>query len=111
MSSARALSLQALLDQIPNIVDHLYNQPLTLLGTFPDLPPEFTNWRDEQHAWRESVALFDQSYHMTNLYLSGPDISVALTLCSCSSILGSTLFEISARGKPSSWSLVVLRVL
>ncbi|MBX5466584.1 MAG: aminomethyl transferase family protein [Firmicutes bacterium] len=66
-------SLQELLDHIPNLVDHLYNQPLTLLGTFPEVPPEFTNWRDEQHAWRETVALLDQTYHMTNLYLSGPD--------------------------------------
>lgn len=65
-------SLQDLLNRIPSIVDHLCNQPLTLLGTFPDLPPEFTNWRDEQQSWRETVALFDQSYHMTNLYLSGP---------------------------------------
>ncbi len=73
MAQQAASSLQALLERVPNIVDHLYNQPLTLLGTFPDLPPEFTNWRDEQHAWRETVALFDQSYHMTNLYLSGPD--------------------------------------
>jgi vanillate/3-O-methylgallate O-demethylase len=72
MTRGEPRSLQDLLDRIPNVVDHLYNQPLTLLGTFPDLPPEFTNWRDEQHAWRESVALFDQSYHMTNLYLSGP---------------------------------------
>lgn len=69
----QAGTLQELLDRTSNIVDHLYNQPMTLLGTFPDVPPEFTNWRDEQHAWRDAVALFDQTYHMTNLYLSGPD--------------------------------------
>lgn len=27
---------------------------------FP-IPPEFSNWRDEQRAWREGVALMDQS--------------------------------------------------
>jgi vanillate/3-O-methylgallate O-demethylase len=40
--------------------------------TFPVLP-EFTNWRSEQRAWRTSCVLFDQSHHMTDLYLSGRD--------------------------------------
>lgn len=34
---------------------------------------EFTNWRSEARAWRESCAFMDQSHHMTNLYLEGPD--------------------------------------
>jgi glycine cleavage system aminomethyltransferase T len=34
---------------------------------------EFSNWRDEQRAWRETCALFDQSHHMTDLYVKGPD--------------------------------------
>jgi vanillate/3-O-methylgallate O-demethylase len=40
--------------------------------TFP-VAPEFTNWRSEQRAWREGCALLDQSHHMTDLYLRGPD--------------------------------------
>jgi len=40
---------------------------------FPVVRPEFTNWRDEQRAWKESCALFDQSHHMTDLYIEGPD--------------------------------------
>ncbi len=40
---------------------------------FPSVPPEYTNWRDEQRAWRETCALFDQSHHMTDLYVEGPD--------------------------------------
>lgn len=40
---------------------------------FPVVPSEFTNWRDEQRSWRETAALFDQSHHMTDLYLNGPD--------------------------------------
>jgi vanillate/3-O-methylgallate O-demethylase len=40
---------------------------------FPVVPAEFTNWRDEQRSWRESCALFDQSHHMTDLYVEGPD--------------------------------------
>ena len=39
---------------------------------FP-IAPEFTNWIEEQRAWRESAALMDQSFHMTDLYVSGPD--------------------------------------
>jgi vanillate/3-O-methylgallate O-demethylase len=40
---------------------------------FPGVPSEFTNWRDEQRSWRETCALFDQSHHMTDLYIEGPD--------------------------------------
>ena len=35
--------------------------------------PEFTTWRDEQRAWREGIAFYDQSFHMTTTYLRGPD--------------------------------------
>ncbi|GAA1973442.1 aminomethyl transferase family protein [Microbacterium pumilum] len=41
--------------------------------TFP-VAPEFTNWRDEQRAWNTSVALMDQSHHMTQLFLGGADL-------------------------------------
>ena len=41
---------------------------------YPKVPAEFSNWRDEQVAWRETCALFDQSHHMTDLYLEGPDV-------------------------------------
>jgi len=39
----------------------------------PGCPYEFTNWRREQKAWRETAVLFDQSHHMVNLFLSGPE--------------------------------------
>ena len=39
---------------------------------FP-VPDEHTNWRDEQRAWLETAVLFDQSYHMTDLFIDGPD--------------------------------------
>jgi vanillate/3-O-methylgallate O-demethylase len=39
---------------------------------YPAVPAEFTNWRDEQVSWRETCALFDQSHHMTDLYIEGP---------------------------------------
>jgi vanillate/3-O-methylgallate O-demethylase len=41
---------------------------------YPKVPAEFTNWREEQVAWRQTAALFDQSHHMTDLYVEGPDV-------------------------------------
>src|SRR3972149_4311818 len=41
---------------------------------YPKVAAEFTNGRDEQVAWRETSALFDQSHHMTDLYVEGPDV-------------------------------------
>jgi vanillate/3-O-methylgallate O-demethylase len=41
---------------------------------YPAVPAEFSNWREEQIAWRETAALFDQSHHMTDLYIEGPDL-------------------------------------
>ena len=40
---------------------------------YPKVPAEFSNWRDEQHAWRDTCCLFDQSHHMTDMYIKGPD--------------------------------------
>jgi vanillate/3-O-methylgallate O-demethylase len=40
---------------------------------YPAVASEFTNWRDEQVAWQQTCALFDQSHHMTELYVEGPD--------------------------------------
>src|SRR5262245_40185754 len=40
---------------------------------YPVVPSEYNNWRDEQRAWRESAVLFDQSHHMVDLYVEGPD--------------------------------------
>ncbi|MGY4098890.1 hypothetical protein ACW2Q0_04880 [Nocardia sp. R16R-3T] len=55
--------------------------PVTLLRTnklgpyvFPGVPPEFTNWRSEQRAWMEGVALLELSYHMDELHLRGTEV-------------------------------------
>ncbi len=71
-------SLQDMIDSVPNLVDHLANDtpPGPSIRTRTEqipVPPEFTNWRSEQRAWRESAILFDQSHHMPELFLSGPD--------------------------------------
>jgi len=50
----------------------LLRQSTARAHAFP-VAPEFTNWRSEQHAWRTTCVLFDQSHHMTDLFLSGPD--------------------------------------
>ncbi len=41
---------------------------------YPAVPAEFSNWMDEQVAWSETSALFDQTHHMTDLYIEGPDV-------------------------------------
>jgi len=67
-----ANNLQELLDEVGNPVDLLRNSKL---GTYiyPVVPSEFTNWRREQKAWRETAVLYDQTHHMVNFYLKGPD--------------------------------------
>ncbi|GAB3615678.1 aminomethyltransferase family protein [Okibacterium endophyticum] len=39
----------------------------------PFVPAEYSNWRDEQLAWRTSAVVFDQSHHMKRLVVEGPD--------------------------------------
>jgi vanillate/3-O-methylgallate O-demethylase len=34
---------------------------------------EYTNWRDEQRAWRETCVLYDQTHHMSEIDVIGPD--------------------------------------
>jgi vanillate/3-O-methylgallate O-demethylase len=40
---------------------------------YPIVAPEFSNWRTEQMAWRNSAVLFDQTHHMDELIVEGPD--------------------------------------
>ena len=39
---------------------------------YPVVTPEFQNWRNEQRAWRETAVLFDQTHHMDELIVEGP---------------------------------------
>lgn len=39
---------------------------------FP-IAPQYTNWMEEVRAWRHGAVLLNQSYHMTDLYVRGPD--------------------------------------
>lgn len=54
---------------------------------------EFSNWRSEQRAWRESVALLDQSHHMTDLFITGRD---ALRLLSETAVNSFATFPVDA---------------
>lgn len=36
-------------------------------------PFEFTNWRDEQRSWMQTVGLMELSYFMTEIHLRGPE--------------------------------------
>ncbi|HEY5059310.1 MAG TPA: aminomethyltransferase family protein [Gaiellaceae bacterium] len=64
--------MEALLESVGNPVDLVRNSQIGPY-VYPKVPAEFSNWRDEQHAWRETSCLFDQSHHMTDLYIKGPD--------------------------------------
>jgi vanillate/3-O-methylgallate O-demethylase len=58
---------------------------------FPVVRHEFTNWRDEQRSWRHTCALFDQSHHMTDLYVDGPDALALLSSLAVNSFKGFTV--------------------
>lgn len=52
----------------------LVSRPVPLApGVVLPYPLFHSNWRDEQRAWAETAVLFNQSWHMTDLYVSGPD--------------------------------------
>ena len=65
-------TLEDVLQAAGNSVDMVRNSQIGAY-IYPVVAPEFSNWRDEQRAWRESCVLFDQSHHMVNLYVEGPD--------------------------------------
>ncbi|MHB1835470.1 MAG: vanillate/3-O-methylgallate O-demethylase [Solirubrobacteraceae bacterium] len=64
-------TLQDLLDEAPNIVQMLRDSQIGAY-VYPVVPYEFTNWRREQRAWRDTCVLYDQTHHMFNLFLRGP---------------------------------------
>ena len=81
-------SLNDLLQSVENPVRMLRNSQIGAY-VYPVVPTEFSNWRAEQQAWRESAVLFDQSHHMAEITLTGPD---ALKLCSHATINSFTNF-------------------
>ena len=65
-------SLEDLLQSVDSPVEMMRNSKIGAY-VYPVVAPEFHNWRSEQEAWRESAVLFDQSHHMVDIYIKGPD--------------------------------------
>jgi syringate O-demethylase len=72
--------------------------PVTMLrnaqvgpNVYPGVPAEYTNWRDEQEAWQKTAVLFNQSYHMADLFLEGPDALKLLEATGVNSMKGFTV--------------------
>ncbi len=65
-------SLEAKLKRVGDPVQMLRNSP-TKRFKF-DYPDVYTNWQDEQAGWSKTATLFDQSHHMTDVYVEGPDV-------------------------------------
>ncbi len=60
-------------------------------NVYPGVPAEFTNWRDEQTAWQQTCVLFNQSYHMADLAVEGPDATALLSSLAVNSFDGFTV--------------------
>jgi vanillate/3-O-methylgallate O-demethylase len=67
-----ARNLEELLQSVGNPVPMLRHSQIGAY-VYPVVPSEFSNWRDEQRAWRETAVLYDQSHHMVEQYVEGPD--------------------------------------
>ena len=65
-------NLEEVLQGSGNTVDLLRNSQLGAY-VYPVVPSEFSNFRDEQLAWRNAAVLFDQSHHMAEMLVEGPD--------------------------------------
>jgi glycine cleavage system aminomethyltransferase T len=71
-------SLEQLLATAPSPVEMLRNAQAGP-NVYPGVPAEFSNWRDEQRAWQETCVLYNQTYHMAELMVEGPDALKLLT--------------------------------
>ena len=80
-------SLEDVIQAAGNPVSLLRNQQ-TGPNVYPGVPPEYTNWRDETQSWQKTCVLFNQSYHMADLMLEGPDALKLLTRLGVNSVSG-----------------------
>ncbi len=63
-----------------------YSSPVEMLRNsrsgmyvYPVVTPEFRNWRTEQEAWRSGAVLFDQTHHMDEVIVEGPQATEFLS--------------------------------
>ncbi len=80
-------SLQSILDESGDIVDLLRNQQVGP-NVYPGVPAEYSNWRSEQIAWARTAVLFNQSFHMVDLEVRGPDAFAMLNHLGINSFKG-----------------------
>jgi glycine cleavage system aminomethyltransferase T len=71
-------NLEDLLGTVESPVELLRNAQVGP-NVYPGVPAEFTNWRDEQRAWQQTCVLYNQSFHMAELMVEGPDALALLT--------------------------------
>ncbi len=74
----RSESLEAAIVRAGGAVEFLRNVGTPVNAQF-SVQSEFTNWRSEAHAWRDSCAFLDQSHHMSSLFVDGPDALALLS--------------------------------
>ncbi|WP_417564771.1 aminomethyl transferase family protein [Microbacterium sp.] len=67
------MSLQDNIDAAGDALALLRGNNFDVRGAFA-YPAEHTNWREEQRAWTTTAVLFNQTFHMLDLYISGPDV-------------------------------------
>jgi vanillate/3-O-methylgallate O-demethylase len=67
------MSLQDRIDAAGSTLALLAHPVPVAPGAVLPYTPFHSNWRDEQRAWGETAVLFNQSWHMTDFYVSGPD--------------------------------------
>ncbi len=65
-------NLEQLLRRSGNPVTMLRNSQIGAY-VYPVVPYEFSNWRSEQAAWQKTAVLYDQSHHMAEITVKGPD--------------------------------------
>jgi glycine cleavage system aminomethyltransferase T len=80
-------SLEQVLGEVASPVELLRNAQVGP-NVYPGVPAEFTNWRDEQIAWQTTCVLFNQSYHMAELAVEGPDARELLSGLGVNSFAG-----------------------
>jgi len=80
-------SLEDLITASGNVVEMLRNSQ-SGPNVYPGVKPEYTNWRDEQTAWQKTAVLFNQSYHMADLAVEGPDAFKLLNFLAPNSFKG-----------------------
>lgn len=82
-------NLEQVIQSAGNVVEMLRNSRIGAY-VYPVVPAEFSNWRDEQKAWRETAVLFDQTHHMAELLVKGPDAFKLLSHLATNSFKGFT---------------------